>query len=99
MLKGMEEGKKTVPFNFDESLCLTFRQLKACFTTAPVLAHFDPNLPIMIETDASGFAIGAVLSQQRQRVNKDSMAYWYPVAFYSWKMIIAETRYETHDGE
>ena len=48
MLKGMKEGKKTVSFNCDQRLCLTFRQLKACFTMAQVLAHFDPNLPIMI---------------------------------------------------
>ena len=30
---------------------------------APILAHFDPAKPVIIETDASDFAIGAVLSQ------------------------------------
>jgi len=40
-----------------------FRELKHRFTTAPILAHFDPKKPVLIETDASDFALGAVLSQ------------------------------------
>jgi hypothetical protein len=40
-----------------------FNQLKLRFTTSPILAHFDPKRPVIIETDASDFARGAVLSQ------------------------------------
>jgi hypothetical protein len=40
-----------------------FQDLKRRFTEAPILAHFDPMKPVIIETDASDFAIGAVLSQ------------------------------------
>ena len=32
-------------------------------------------------------------------VTKANLSQWYPVAFFSKKMILAETRYETHDGE
>jgi len=31
---------------------------------APILSHYDPTRPVIIETDASDFAIGAVLSQR-----------------------------------
>src|SRR5436853_4401753 len=37
------------------------RTLVEAFTTAPVLKHFDPNLPAIVETDASDFALGAIL--------------------------------------
>jgi len=41
----------------------TFQELKHRFTTAPILAHFDPKKPVIIEMDASDFTLGAVLSQ------------------------------------
>ena len=64
MLRGMKEGKKTGPFEFPAGAVAAFAKLKEAFTTAPILVHFDPTKPILIETDASGFALGAVLSQQ-----------------------------------
>ena len=72
-----------------------FTQLRQAFTEAPILRHFDPECHIRIETDASGYAIGGVLSQ----LTSDNLGQWHPVAFYSRKMIPAETRYKTHDGE
>ncbi|KAK3536645.1 hypothetical protein QTP86_015446 [Hemibagrus guttatus] len=38
-----------------------FQQLKDCFTTAPILRHPDPDLPFVVEVDASS-GLGAVLS-------------------------------------
>ena len=64
LLKGMKEGKKTRPFEFPAGAIAAFAKLKEAFTTAPILVHFNPKKPILIETDASGFALGAVLSQQ-----------------------------------
>ena len=40
-----------------------FNQLKQAFTKAPILQYFDLECHIRIETDASGYAIGRVLSQ------------------------------------
>ena len=68
-----------------------FEALKQRFTTAPVLRHYDPTLPIIVETDASDFAIGAVLLQKEDRVQ--------PVAFYSRKMTATELNYDIHDKE
>ena len=42
---------------------IAFDTLKKHFTEAPILRHFEPVWPMVIETDASDFAIGAVLSQ------------------------------------
>ena len=83
----------------------TFNRLRLAFTEAPILQHFDPECHIWIETDASGYAIGGVLSQLTSGTNPDGvvtkadLGQWHPVAFFSRKMIPAETRYETHDGE
>lgn len=100
MLKGMQAGVKTRHFVWTMDQQESFDLLKRKFTEAPVLTHFDPQLPILLETDASGFAIGAVLSQRQDRYKGIlTSAQWHPIAFYSRKMTDAETRYETHDGE
>ena len=41
----------------------TFTQLRQAFIEAPILSHFDLERHIGIETDASGYIIGGVLSQ------------------------------------
>jgi len=70
-----------------------FQDLKKRFTTAPILAHSDPEKPVVIETDASDFAIGAVLSQ------RDEENRLHPIAFHSRKFQPAEINYEIHDKE
>ena len=72
-----------------------FSRLKQAFIEAPVLQHFDPEQHIQIEINASGYAIVGVLSQ----LASDDSGQWHPVAYFSWKMISAETWYKTHDGE
>ena len=82
-----------------------FNRLRLAFTEALILRHFDPECHIWIETDALGYAIGGVLSQLASGtspdgiVTKTDLGQWHLVAFFSRKMIPAETRYETHDGE
>jgi hypothetical protein len=58
-----------------------------------VLRHYDPKLPIKVETDASRFAAAAVLSQ------KFEDGHWHPVAFWSRKFNDAELNYGTPDQE
>ncbi|MBW0573117.1 hypothetical protein O181_112832 [Austropuccinia psidii MF-1] len=67
-----------------------FHQLKEAFTTAPILSHFNPPLHTIVETDASDYALGAVLSQV-----SDSGK--HPIAFNSRKRIPTELNYEIHD--
>ncbi|KAK3529945.1 hypothetical protein QTP86_009331 [Hemibagrus guttatus] len=42
-----------------------FDKLKTAFTTAPLLVHPDPELPFIVEVDASTTRVGAVLFQQQ----------------------------------
>ena len=53
--------------------------LKRAFCEAPALTHFDPAQQAIVETDASDFALGAILSQGQ---GKDQ----HPVAFHSQKI-------------
>ena len=82
-----------------------FNRLRLAFTEAPILRHFDPECHIWIETDASGYAIGDVLSQLASGtsldgvVTKTNLGQWHPVVFFLRKMISVETWYETHNGE
>ncbi|MBW0490347.1 hypothetical protein O181_030062 [Austropuccinia psidii MF-1] len=55
--------KKDSHFPLNEKSLRQFNQLKEAFTTAPVLPHFNPSLPTILETDASYYALGAVLNQ------------------------------------
>ena len=70
-----------------------FQDLKTAFTTAPILVHPDFTKAFYLETDASDFALGAVLSQ----IGADGKL--HPVAFYSRKFSAAEINYEIHDKE
>src|SRR5438270_474798 len=100
LLKGSKNGKKTGPYILTKEAKEAFRKLKATFTTAPVLQHFDPEKPIRIETDTSGFAVAAILSQPSTlTVGRRSDAHWHPVVFWSRKMTPAERNYDTHDQE
>jgi len=86
-----KKGKKEWEWN--RQVEVAFRELNQRFTTAPILAHFDATKPVIIETDASDFAIGAVLSQ------RDEEGRLHPVAFHSRKFQPAEINYEIHDKE
>ncbi|MBW0560637.1 hypothetical protein O181_100352 [Austropuccinia psidii MF-1] len=79
-----------LPLN-EEALRLS-HQLKEAFTISPILSHFDPSLPTIVETDASYYALGAVLRQI-----SDSGK--HPIAFDSRKLLPAELNYEIHDKE
>ena len=88
-----ELTKKSNEWTWNEGAETAFRELKKRFTTAPILAHFDAEKPVIIETDESDFAIGAVLSQ------RDTKGCLHPVAFHSRKFQPAEINYEIHDKE
>jgi hypothetical protein len=69
-----------------------FECLKHLFTQAPILCHFDPELPIFLYTDVSGFAISGILCQFYNGV-------LHPIAFWSRKASPAECNYYIHDRE
>jgi hypothetical protein len=82
-----------VPFSWSEDAELAFAALKDAISKAPVLKIFDPAHRTTVETDASGFALGAVLFQT------DEHGVSRPVAFTSRKLNSAERNYPTHEQE
>lgn len=61
-------------------------------TEATLLAHPIENAPLLLRTDASDIAIGAVLEQRYENT-------WQPLGFYSKKLSPTETKYNTYDRE
>jgi hypothetical protein len=69
-----------------------FIRLKNAMSSTPTLVYPDLEKPFTVTTDASGYAVGAVLSQDQGNGHQ-------PVAFYSHKMSKAERRYPVHEQE
>src|SRR5882724_313963 len=54
---------KDTPFTWGPNHTEVFEALKTAFTQAPILAHFNPDNPIVVETDASDYVIATIISQ------------------------------------
>ena len=64
-------------FSWGKEAQTAFKRLKTEFTTAPILMHFNPEQPTILEADASTHALRAVISQL------DPEGKMHPIAFYS----------------
>ncbi|MBW0512358.1 hypothetical protein O181_052073 [Austropuccinia psidii MF-1] len=84
--------KKDTHFPLNEEALRQFHKLKEDFITSPVLPQFHPSLPTIVETDASYYALGAVLSLV-------SGSGKHPIAFDSFKLLPANLNHEIHDKE
>jgi hypothetical protein len=84
--------KKNTPFAWKEAQQTVFDTLKNHFTTAPILAYLDNDRIFRLETDASNFATGAVLSIEQN-------GKWHPVAVSSHSMSPEERNYPIADKE
>ena len=85
--------RKDTAFVWGDKEAAAFAQLKAALQSAPVLLTPDNAKPYTLHTDASGYAVGATLSQQ----NADGVL--QPVAFLSKKMSAAQRNYPVHEWE
>ncbi|KAJ8353780.1 hypothetical protein SKAU_G00213470 [Synaphobranchus kaupii] len=84
--------KKEEPWNWTAACSRAFHSLKTQLTTPPILAHFDPSSPTLVTCDASAGAVGAVLSQVQDGVER-------PVAFASRALNPTEQRYSVGERE
>ncbi|KAI1007441.1 hypothetical protein K3495_g780 [Podosphaera aphanis] len=80
-------------WNWGDAQQVAFEQLKNSFTSAPTLSLFDYEKQAVLETDASDWASGGVLSQYDEKNNLR------PVAYFSAKHNAAERNYEIYDKE
>lgn len=85
--------KKDIPFAWNALHQHAFEILKERVCSAPVLRIFDPALQTSVETDVSGYAVGAVLFQT------DHNGTSRPVGFTPRQMSAAEKNYPTHEQE
>uniref|UniRef100_K7EZD8 ribonuclease H n=1 Tax=Pelodiscus sinensis TaxID=13735 RepID=K7EZD8_PELSI len=69
-----------------------FQQLKQALTRSPVLAQPDFTKPFLVQTDASGVGLGAVLAQQQDGAEK-------PILYLSCKLLPREQAYSTIERE
>ena len=69
-----------------------FEKLKGCLMSTPVLTYPDWNLEFVVQTDASGYAIGGVLGQYVNQKFK-------PIMYAGRHLTAAETRYSTTERE
>lgn len=87
-------SKKGIPFVWGQDQERAFLRLKEALVSAPVLMVPDPRRDFVLETDASDFAVGAVLSQLDPQSGEQR-----PVAFLSKKMDQHELNYAVHEKE
>lgn len=88
-----EITKKEIGFRWNQKQEQAFQELKRAFTQAPMLQMHDPQRKTRVETDASDYALGAILSQQCEDGK------WRPVFYHSRKFSGAELNYDVHDKE
>ena len=85
--------KKSAGWRWTETEANAFATLQHAFAEMVALAHADPSRPFVVETDASDFAVGCVLSQ------RDAQGHLRPLAFHSRSLNPAEANYPILDKE
>jgi len=85
--------QKNIPWKFNSSYQDAFNSLKKAFISAPILTHWIPDAQLIVETNASDYALTAILSI----VNEDNKV--HPVTFHSRTFTVVELNYDTHDKE
>jgi hypothetical protein len=71
---------------------MAFDTLKEICVSKPVLQSPDWTRKFILETDASGYALGVVISQEFE----DGI---HPITFHSQSLQLAEKNYDAHDKE
>ena len=84
--------RKDEPWAWSPECAKAFSTLKKQLTSPPVLAHFDIGSPTLLTCDASNAAVGAVLSQVQDGIER-------PIAFASRALSETEQRYSVGERE
>jgi transposase InsO family protein len=77
---------KNIKWEWSEEASVAFRSLKRSLINSPILAYPDPKIQYILDTDASGVGVGAVLSQIQEGEER-------AVAYYSKTLSPAERNY------
>lgn len=90
---GDNASKKKTAIVWDAECEYAFLEMKRLCTTTPVLAYADYSKPFILNTDASGLGLGAVLSQEQDDKTVR------PVAFASRCLSRSKDNYPAHKLE
>ena len=93
LTSGKNKDKKSEHLDLPLEAREAFDRLKAACLQAPILAFPDFGKPFLLETDASGKGLGAVLLQ------KQSDGRYHPIAYASRIMTETEQRYHSNKEE
>ena len=93
LTSGDNKDKKSEHVDLSPEALEAFDHLKAACLQAPILAFPDFDKPFLLETDASGRGLGAVLSQKQVDGRYD------PIAYASHVMNETEQRYHSNKQE
>ena len=93
LTSGDNKDKKSEHVDLSPEALEAFDCLKAACLQAPILAFPDFDKPFLLETDASGRGLGAVLSQ------KQPDGWYHPIAYASRVMNETEQRYHSNKQE
>src|SRR3979490_2493679 len=85
--------RKGTPWAWTKDCQKSFNFLKAAFTSAPILRHWQPDQTLGVETDPSDYALAAILS------TIDSEGEIHPAAFHSQTFTGPELNSDVHDKE
>jgi hypothetical protein len=86
--------RKNRKFEWTDKAQSAFDELRATFTSAPILRHFDPSLPVVLKADASDFTVGTVISQK-----DPENGVLHPITFHSRKFNLVELNCEIYNKE
>lgn len=67
--------KSGQPWVWSHHCEMAFQKAKKTLADAPVLAHYDPQLPIVLAGDASSYGLGAVISHKMPDGSERPVAY------------------------
>ena len=84
--------EKNVKFNWTTDCQEAFDKLKRALTSSPILSYPQPNLPFVLDTDASNTGAGAVLSQIQN--GKEVVVSYYSKTFSNTERKYCVTRRE-----
>jgi hypothetical protein len=90
--KPLHDLMKDVPYEWKEEQQVAFEQLKDSLTMAPVLSFLQTEGPLRLETDASGYATGPILSQYQEGA-------WRTLGYTSKGITGSELNYTTYNKE
>ena len=85
--------QKTQKWTWGPAQATAFQKAKEELTSSRVLVHYNPDLPVVLDCDASPYGIGAVLSHQLEDGQMQ------PIAFASRSLTRAEKKYSQLDKE